>query len=325
MSAVMEELLAGDVRRGGDGRAPGRPAHEGRDGRGAGRRRRGDARARPAVRRRAATTCWTPAAPAATARARSTSARRRRWSWPGRACRSSSTATAASPAPAAAPTCWRTWACEMTADAGVARRCLDEAGMAFCFAPGYHPALRHVGDVRRRLGVRTLFNCLGPLANPAGAAYQLLGVGRPEWLDRMAGALARLGHAARRPGPRPRRAGRGDAAGADPGPRGRGRPGRRGRVDARPTSACPAARSTSCARTARPASAAIIRGVLAGRDGPAAASCWPTPRAALLAAGRAESPAEGVALARQSLSSGKAAAVLAALVRITSRGVRPGS
>jgi anthranilate phosphoribosyltransferase len=78
-------------------------------------------------------------------------------------------------------------------DAAAARRCLDEAGMAFCLAPHYHPALRRVGELRRRLGVRTLFNCLGPLANPAAAPYQLLGVGRVEWLDRMAGALLRLG------------------------------------------------------------------------------------------------------------------------------------
>src|SRR4051794_12493096 len=81
----------------------------------------------------------------------------------------------------------------VSADPGLARRCLDESGMAFCLAPLYHPALKHVGEVRRRLGVRTLFNCLGPLANPAGAAFQLLGVGRHEWLDRMAEALARLG------------------------------------------------------------------------------------------------------------------------------------
>src|SRR5262249_25040728 len=58
-------------------------------------------------------------------------------------------------------------------DPALARHCLDRAGMAFCMAAHYHPAMRHVGDVRRRLGVRTLFNCLGPLANPAGAAYQL--------------------------------------------------------------------------------------------------------------------------------------------------------
>lgn len=74
-----------------------------------------------------------------------------------------------------------------------ARRCLDAAGLAFCFAPHFHPILARLGDLRRRLGVRTIFNSLGPLANPAGAAYQLLGLGRPEQLDPMARALAILG------------------------------------------------------------------------------------------------------------------------------------
>src|SRR5579875_1783610 len=78
-------------------------------------------------------------------------------------------------------------------DAASARRCLERAGMTFCLAPLFHPRLRHLGTVRRRLGVPTLLNCLGPLANPAGAAYQLLGVGRVEWLDRLASALVRLG------------------------------------------------------------------------------------------------------------------------------------
>jgi anthranilate phosphoribosyltransferase len=73
------------------------------------------------------------------------------------------------------------------------RRCLDEASLAFCFAPLFHPAMKHVGQVRAMLGIPTLFNCLGPLANPAGARRQLLGVGRPELFDRMSGALARLG------------------------------------------------------------------------------------------------------------------------------------
>src|SRR5207245_2293082 len=63
---------------------------------------------------------------------------------------------------------------------GTARRCLDEAGIAFCLAPHFHPCLRHVAGVRRQLRLRTLFNCLGPLANPACAPYQLLGVARPE-------------------------------------------------------------------------------------------------------------------------------------------------
>ncbi|MFL5341262.1 MAG: anthranilate phosphoribosyltransferase [Gemmataceae bacterium] len=95
----------------------------------------------------------------------------------------------------------RTGSADVLAELGVpveagpdwAKRCLDRAGLAFCFAPHFHPAMKHVGPLRRRLGVRTLLNLLGPLANPAGAAYQLLGVGRPELLDPLAGALARLG------------------------------------------------------------------------------------------------------------------------------------
>jgi anthranilate phosphoribosyltransferase len=78
-------------------------------------------------------------------------------------------------------------------DANFARKCLETTNFAFCFAPQFHPALRHIAPIRRRLGVPTIFNCLGPLANPAGASRQLLGVGRPDLLDLMAGALARLG------------------------------------------------------------------------------------------------------------------------------------
>jgi anthranilate phosphoribosyltransferase len=74
-----------------------------------------------------------------------------------------------------------------------ARRSLDQADLAFCFAPLFHPALKHVAPVRRKLGIPTLFNCLGPLANPAGARHQVLGVGRLDLLDRMAQALHRLG------------------------------------------------------------------------------------------------------------------------------------
>jgi anthranilate phosphoribosyltransferase len=81
----------------------------------------------------------------------------------------------------------------MQGDPAQARRCLDWAGLTFCFAPHFHPALKHLAGLRRRLGVSTLFNCLGPLANPAGVKHQLLGVGRPELLDLLAGALARLG------------------------------------------------------------------------------------------------------------------------------------
>ncbi len=77
-------------------------------------------------------------------------------------------------------------------DADFARRCLRETNFAFCFAPSFHPALKHVAGVRRALGVPTIFNCLGPLANPARAPRQLIGVGRRDLLDRMANALAEL-------------------------------------------------------------------------------------------------------------------------------------
>jgi anthranilate phosphoribosyltransferase len=61
------------------------------------------------------------------------------------------------------------------------------------FAPRHHRATRHVVPVRRSLGVRTIFNFLGPLTNPAGATYQLLGVGDPAYVETIAGALLRLG------------------------------------------------------------------------------------------------------------------------------------
>ena len=74
-----------------------------------------------------------------------------------------------------------------------AGRVLDEVGLAFLFAPSFHPAMRELGTVRRELGVRTIFNALGPLANPAGATRQLIGVGRPELVRLLAEALASLG------------------------------------------------------------------------------------------------------------------------------------
>ena len=71
--------------------------------------------------------------------------------------------------------------------------CLDEVGLAFMFAPSHHPAFRHVGPVRKALGVRTVFNLLGPLANPAGASRQMIGVFDSAYLGRIGAALAELG------------------------------------------------------------------------------------------------------------------------------------
>ncbi len=81
----------------------------------------------------------------------------------------------------------------ISADAACVERCLDELGICFCFAPLLHPSMKRVAEVRRRLGVPTIFNLLGPLCNPAGAPFQLLGVGRSKLLRVMAEALAKLG------------------------------------------------------------------------------------------------------------------------------------
>jgi anthranilate phosphoribosyltransferase len=72
-------------------------------------------------------------------------------------------------------------------------RCLEEVGIGFLFAPRLHPAFKAVAGLRRELGVRTVFNLLGPLANPAGARHQVLGVYEPRWVPIVAGVLAALG------------------------------------------------------------------------------------------------------------------------------------
>jgi anthranilate phosphoribosyltransferase len=71
---------------------------------------------------------------------------------------------------------------------------LEEVGIVFMFAPLLHPAMRHVGPVRRGLGVTTIMNILGPLTNPAGARRQVVGVADERLLDLVPGALAELGH-----------------------------------------------------------------------------------------------------------------------------------
>ena len=71
--------------------------------------------------------------------------------------------------------------------------CIDEVGIGFMFAPSFHPAMRYVGPSRKEIGIRTIFNVLGPLTNPAGAQHQLIGVGHPGIAIKLAEVLGRLG------------------------------------------------------------------------------------------------------------------------------------
>jgi anthranilate phosphoribosyltransferase len=81
---------------------------------------------------------------------------------------------------------------KIEAPRNVVETCLNQLGICFCFAPLLHPAMKHVGAVRRSLTVPTLFNYLGPLCNPAGAAFQMIGVGKEDLQTKMAAALMQL-------------------------------------------------------------------------------------------------------------------------------------
>ncbi|MEM8874408.1 MAG: anthranilate phosphoribosyltransferase [Planctomycetota bacterium] len=81
----------------------------------------------------------------------------------------------------------------LDAPSHVERQCLEEANICFAFARNHHPAMRNVAEIRQKLGVPTLFNLLGPLTNPGGAGYQLLGVFAPDLTEIMAHALKELG------------------------------------------------------------------------------------------------------------------------------------
>src|SRR5262245_17139518 len=197
-----------------------------------------------------------------------------------------------------------------------ASRCLEEIGIAFCFAPQFHPALAQVGSLRRKLGVRTVFNLLGPLLNPGRAEYQLLGVGRPELLDSMAGALARLG--VRQAFVVCSRDGLDEVSLSAP-------------TDVRHVDGATVTRLEWTPRDfglepgavnqlladGPQASAQMVRSVLAGQNGPARQIVLVNAAAALLAADQAGSLQDGVARASQAIDSGRAHQMLEQLIRST--------
>jgi anthranilate phosphoribosyltransferase len=200
-------------------------------------------------------------------------------------------------------------------DAGPAwsQRCLDRVGFAFCYAPHFHAGMSHVARLRRKLGVRTVFNLLGPLANPAGADYQLLGVGSPDLLETLTGAVARLGT---------RRAvlvcgtdGLDEVSLAAPTLVRVVEGGQFTATEWTPEMFGLGTVSLSdIAADGAAESAAAIREVLAGTDGPARRITLANAAAALFAVGTAATIPEGVALATESLDGGKARRVLELLL-----------
>jgi anthranilate phosphoribosyltransferase len=195
-------------------------------------------------------------------------------------------------------------------------RCVRDVGFGFMFAPAYHPAMRHVGPTRREIGIRTVFNILGPLTNPAGVSYQVLGVADASLLRLMGEALLRLGCARALV-----------VHGADS-------------VDelslSAPTRVCEVRSDSGSLReyTIAPAdvglaecpreevrggdaaaNADLLRGVLAGTHSGAPADMVAlNAAAALYVTGRTDTLADGVGQARAVLASGRASATLDALV-----------
>lgn len=204
--------------------------------------------------------------------------------------------------------------------AGVAR-CIGEAGMGFCFAPRYHPAMRFAIPVRRELGVQTAFNFLGPLANPARVHRQVVGVGDPAMATTMAGVLA--GNGAREVAVVHGADGLDELTTTGPSTMvtwSAGRPG-----DAVPTIVHPAALGLAPATAAdlrggdAATNAAHARRVLAAEPGAHRDIVVLNAAAGLLVGGAVADLAAGVELAARTIDSGAAAEVLDRLVTVSRR------
>jgi len=194
--------------------------------------------------------------------------------------------------------------------------CLREVGFAFLFAPRFHPALRHVAGARRELGIRTIFNLLGPLVNPAGVRRQVIGVAARRWVEPIAGVLQALGtdHAWVVHGGvgLDELALEGESLVAEV----KGDALRVFTVDAAGAGLAPAPTAALRVTTAAE-SAAALRAVLDGVPGPARDVVVLNAGAALVVGGAAADLREGVARAARAIDAGAARRVLDALTAFT--------
>lgn len=198
---------------------------------------------------------------------------------------------------------------------GVAQ-CIKEAGIGFCFAPLFHPALRHAATPRRELGIATVFNFLGPLTNPAGARRQALGVSDPSMLEKMVETLARLGseHVLAFHG----HDGLDELSLTGPSAVVELVSGETKRWSLDPTDVgLENAPLDAIKGGTAEENAAAIRAVLAGEAGPRRDIVVLNAAAGLVAAGLAKDVGEGVRLAAQSIDSGSAAGALDRLISVS--------
>jgi anthranilate phosphoribosyltransferase len=197
------------------------------------------------------------------------------------------------------------------------RRALDEAGLCFMFAPAHHGAMRHVLPIRQELGFRTVFNLLGPLANPAGAQRQVLGVFGERWVEPLARVLGALGvekawvvHGE----------GLDEMTTTGTTQVAEWRDGAVRLFSVTPEAVgLPRASLADLAGGDPVANAEAIRALLAGKTGPYRDIVLLNTAAALLVADKVETLQEGVALAAASIDDGRAAAALAKLAQATNR------
>ncbi len=204
-------------------------------------------------------------------------------------------------------------------DPAKSRAVFDEAGFVFMFAPAFHPAMRHVGPVRKELGVTTIMNVLGPLANPARVRRQVVGVARSDLLRLVAEALQELGHE------------RALVVHGEPGldelsPAGathafRLDAGELEELEIHPSDfGWPTCDPTDLAGGEPDQNADRVRRVLAGEGGgPARAAVVLNAAAAFYVAGEASDLADGVSMAEASIDDGRAIAALQRLREATAR------
>jgi anthranilate phosphoribosyltransferase len=197
-------------------------------------------------------------------------------------------------------------------------RCVDEVGIGFLYAPLLHTAMKHVMAARREMGIRTVFNMLGPLTNPAGANAQVIGVFSDALTEPLARVLAELGtlrafvvHGAD---------GLDEISNTGPSHISEVHEGVVRSSTVRPEDfGLPRASIQDLRGGDREENAEIIRQVLAGETGPRRDIVLMNAAAALVVGGKARDFKEGVALAAQSIDSGAAAAKLAGLVALSQR------